>query len=75
MNTEADKLSMHYYKFLYRSNSHSTFRCSPYSSELHPYQMASYLGLFPKQQTTKYFRRFYFSYHYTTLIREKNKLF
>jgi len=34
-------------------NTHSTFRCSPYSSELHLYRMASYLGFLPKPQTVQ----------------------
>ena len=35
---------------LHTSNSHYIFRCSSYSSELHPYQIVNYLGFLPKQQ-------------------------
>ena len=42
-------ISPRYSSFLHTSNSHSIFRCFSYSSELHLYQMASYLGLLPKQ--------------------------
>ena len=43
------QISARLFNFLYTSYSDSIFRCSPYSSELHPYHIENYFAFLPKQ--------------------------
>ena len=60
---------------LHTSNSHYIFRCSSYSSELHPYQIVNYLGFLPKQQIIQnIFQNSPFFHRCTNRTLENNRL-